>query len=196
MIKLLIPLVCCPVPGKRLTIEELGNPGIFQKFFLTCTSSTVTMVCCLCCELPASRYFSRLGSPAHCRYSCAQLSKGVLHGRFFSPTCFGFCSQEDVSDVYSVIITSFSFIQIMSKQRQDLLSQSQRKLWVFLTGLSSHLSQTASPDLEITGTKAGPGFLDPRAQETPVSTLCSLPSRSKQKVSSDKVWNEERFALL
>lgn len=115
---------------------------------------------------------------------------------FFSPTCFGFCSQEDVSDVYSVIITSFSFIQIMSKQRQGLLSQSQRKLWVFLTGLSPHLSQTASPDLEITGTKAGPGFLDPRAQETPVSTLCSLPSCSKQKVSSDKVWNEERFALL
>lgn len=52
MIKLLIPLVCCTVPGekkkkppKKLTIDELGNYQIFQKFFLTCTSCTVIMVC-------------------------------------------------------------------------------------------------------------------------------------------------------
>lgn len=186
MIKLLISPVCCPVPRKK-PIDDLENYGIFQ-FFLTCTSSTVIMAC----ELLASRYFPPLGSTAH----CAQLSKGVLPGKLFSPTCFGFCSQEDVSDVYSLTITFFSFIQIMSKQRRDLLSWSQRKLWVFLTGLSSHCSQAPCPDLEITGTKAGPRCLDPRAQETPVSKLCSLPSRSKQKVTSDKVWNEEGFALL
>lgn len=172
-----------------------GNCGFFQKFFLTCTSSTATTVCCLFCELPASRYFFPLGNPAHCLYSSAQLSKGVLHDRLFFPICFVFCSQEDVSDVYSVIITSFSFTQ-MNKQRQDLLSWSQRKLWVFLTGLSPHLFQAASADLEITGRKAGPGCLDPGAQETPVSTSCSLPFHSKQKVSSGKVWNEDRFALL
>lgn len=46
MIKLLIPLVCCPVPGKkRTTIDELGNYWVFQMLFLTCTSSTVIMVC-------------------------------------------------------------------------------------------------------------------------------------------------------
>lgn len=90
MIKLLIPLVCCPVPGKRLTIDELGDCGIFQLFFLSCTASSVAMVCCLCCELPASRYFSPLGNPAHCLYSRAQLCKGVLHSRLFPPLVLAF----------------------------------------------------------------------------------------------------------
>lgn len=66
--------------------DELRNCGIFQKLFLTCTSSTVTMVC----ELPASKYFSALDSTTHCLYSCAQLSKGVLHGKIFPPLVLAF----------------------------------------------------------------------------------------------------------
>lgn len=131
------------------------------------------------CELPASRHFSALGATAYSLYSCAQLSKAILHGRFFPPYLFLLLLLRGCFTCLFHRNYFFSFIQITSEQRQDLLSWSQTRLWVFLAGLSPCLSQTAAPDLAITGTKAGPGCLDPSARETPVSTSCSLLSCSK-----------------
>ena len=53
-----------------------------SEVFLDLHSISATVVCCVCCELPASRYFSALGATAYFLYFCAQLSQGVPHVKF------------------------------------------------------------------------------------------------------------------
>lgn len=145
-----------------LLLEKLwGFSEIFLDLWNICchcgllyapwTAKYKAFICCKCHWI----FFLRLCSVKQ-GSSVRQISP---HPRF---CC---CCWYDVLNVYSFIVPSFfSFIQIMSKQRQDLLSWSLQELRVFCTGLSAlslmQISQNLSQNLsnsEITGAKQDSG---------------------------------------